>query len=509
MDGRTYAPFYAEESAELISMVAVPGTNAWTAVRFWKRNLPIKERQYIIDEMDRYVSTKNKTPQKWVMFPSVSDKGLSDPKGSLSGEWRLVKNEIDPPDRAEKGIYQTLRKYYLQPPGTPGDYPKSLGATDWTGIDSLTRVVGVNDFSDANRVTAGKNLFFGVMIPNVATETVKEFCAALANRPVLANPVFENQTALSGNFLYGGVRSKLEEDGSSTVTAALAQSDNFANVPNVFSDLWNEQVARMFFDNLPNYPAQPFPTVNIAAVDKPDFSAQLVPATIYAIMDAKYSEDTGLWSIVVNRRTAHPFFDQWTVPSYDGAYAIMEYANQTSAWLQNKFSGLNAGLRNECFRPPHHNEFNLFEGNIHQRPVVNKDSNTRFYHTGFWWKYIVDVKGGGSSGNKIQEVWRLTLCEAFDQNVVQGKLLFYQGDTGITGPFTAIGTGNKDPGGPPLEPWSSFRDEGHDQYRFTRVVKVELFTYDITTNYNVLSRPGGSTTPPVTISESKDPSGEA
>jgi len=108
--------------------------------------------------------------------------------------------------------------------------------------------------------------------------------------------------------------------------------------------------------------------VNIAAVDNPDFTTQLIPAVIFQIMDASYKDDEGLWSIVVNKRTAKPTLYEWAVPNADGAYVIIEYTNQTSAWLQHMFSSLSPATRNECFRPPHHNEFNLFEGNIHIRP---------------------------------------------------------------------------------------------------------------------------------------------
>ena len=459
MAERLYTAIYDESNAELISEVALPNTNKWTSVRFWKKNVPPKERQNVIREMDLYISSKNANPQKYVMFPSVSDKGSSDPKGALHGMWRLVKNEIDPADRNEKGIYQTLEKYYLQPPGTANDYPSSKDANDWSGIDSLTRVIEVSEYEQANRILGGKNLVYGATIPNVATDTVKEFCAALANRGPMANPVFEGQHQLAGTFKYGGVTSKMQDDGSSTVYATLAHSDSFQNASLTFSALWNETVARMFWDGLPDYPAA-FPPVTIPAVDNGDFTAQITNATIYQIMDAKLDDKDGLWHIVVNKRTAIPYFQSWDVSSVTGTYRIYEYMNQTAAWVKNFLATLPSGLNNECFRPPHHNEFNLFEGNLHSRPKSSTSAD--FVNQGPLTEVMIQL-----IPDRLGNFYQFTYTATYYLGVNNG--------VGINGGLTNYNANNpidfKDGS---VEFKSAFVIEGNGQFRYKAYTQVDV-----------------------------------
>ena len=482
---RKYQPYYLEEKASLHDEIDNPTTHVKRVVRFWPLDVGPFELQAIVAEMDEYSSSKNQNPQRYVDSPGVNRNAKDGGDFCLPGRWRVLVNRTHRPGSEKPGIYQELCKDYLQPPGTVGDYPPSKDASDWSGIDDQIRVVGIKAYSDANRLTGGKNLFYGVEIDNVATETATAFCEALANRGVLENPKLEKQIPLAGRFLFGGVQANQQEDGRSKVLATLAHADNFSNVANVFSDLWNERVARMFFDHLPLFPSQPFPPANVAAVDKGDYSGQVSPAIIYQIMDAVYSDDEGLWRIVVNKRVAKPFVLEWTVPSEEGAYKIIEYANQTAAWVQNKFTSLGSVLRNSTWRPPNHNEFGLFDGHIHQTVPKSTSGFQNWYDTGYVGELYVTFRH--TAGDRyIKEVWQILCRYVFNQSVIQGQQEFH----GIDG---------KDHGTVPLMEWSYFHPQGNDKYVFKKTVSVTLKTTDKTNAYDSASRAG-----PVTMADSTD-----
>ena len=479
-----YAKVYEEENAILVSESREYVENAGTAIRRFNTDVPAGEWDAIILEMWQ--------ARMYVDNPVIDKNADAGNKFRLRGRWgvshirKSTLNEIP-------GIYEELRLGFLQPPGTANDYPKTLAAGDWSFVDSQARVIRCNEFDATQRIVSGKNQYYTVIYPRVASATIKEFCSQLTARPTIDNPVFGLQTNLKGLFKFAGVVNEENGDGSSNVKATLAYADGFEPSGVVFNNDWRETFVRIWNSNLPLYPTQ-LPHADLAAVDDPtNWRNQLSPATIYRVVDARMS-DEGLWEVDIDKRTAKPSVMEIFVNDADGSYANVMFWNQTLAWVQNYMTlAISVNNRN-LLHPPQRNEFDLYDGHLAIHPTPAGFGS--YYSTGWFFKNVI-VFRHGHDGRYIREVWRLRLRRRFGgmrsstnnheglTSVAQGQDFFYNGTDGVGLDYGIQDIA--DPGGPPLEPWSTWQELGGGQYRFQRVVKAELITRDATNAYNVLS----------------------
>ena len=476
-----YAKFYDEANAVAVTESRQAMEALGVCLRRFEDDAPVGELDAVMQEMwaTRY----------YVDNPQIDRRaGKNDTTFRLEGRWGVASLRKNGPNE-KPGIYEELRLNWLTPPGllvsangTPTDYPPSKDENDWSGIDAQARIIGMECYDNANAKIAGENVFYKLVIPRVATKYVREFCTALANRDPLSNPTFGLQTKLTGDFEIRGVRNADQNDGTSTVMATLAHSGGFSPGEITLSDNWNETVFSNYFKHLPDYPAAPFPPVNIAAVAD-NAGVQLAPATIYQIVSAGMDEESGLWMIMVSKRTAKPDEKTWVVNDRDGAYAEGEYWNQTYAWTQAKGLALSP-LLNNGFPHPRRNEFDLYNGSWSAKPG-SPSRYAKYYDSG-WFYEIYDKFRWDHGGRYIKEVWCITCCYKYDTGVAQGQVYFHEGTNSPTG-------GNVTPPaaqlyGPPLMEWSHFQTLGGDKYQFKRTVKAELITTDETSNYEISSR---------------------
>jgi hypothetical protein len=474
-----YAYVYDENNADLLSESRQLVENTGVALRRFQHNIPVGEWDALLQEMW--------ATRLYVDNPQADRKAGQDPKYRLAGRWRVASLRKSGPGEPI-GIYEELRLGWLQPPGTDGDYPSSGGdSSNWAGIDAAARIVRMQEFDDSNRAIVGENRFYTLVIPGVATKTIKEFCAALAARGTLASPTFGVQTAITGSWKIRGVRNEDQGDGSSNVICSLASVDVISAGEITFNDNWNETAYQMYFKNLADYPTAPFPPVNIDAIDNPDnWNNQLSPATIYQVTGAGIDANTGLWTINYSKRVAKPDEVYWGVPDNDGGFTQGHFWNQTKAWVEYKTANVLSPTTNNGFSASR-NEFNLYDGSYTVRGANNSRHSTHYYDKG-WYDEIVNKFRWDHGGHYIMEVWRITCCYKYGDGIAEGLDFYHQGGNDPTGgtPLTSPSAGQKV--GPPLLEWSHFHPIGSDEYQFKRTVKAALLTIDQTSTYEYSSR---------------------
>ena len=388
---RDYQSVYAEEEAQLISLVNVPNANNRIAVRGWLgRTIPTKERQAVLVEMDTYTATKNTEPQRWVLNPSVSDMGEQDPKGQLLGVWRLVKNEIDPGDKAQKGIYQTLMQGYLQPPDWKADDDTKAAA--WAVLDKEARILHFTE----NRTNDAKNIvgivnYYAIIYPNVAQDAVSSFEAALTHRPDLdltdtvpertpSQPRFYSGKLPPATYRFVNAQNKPDEDGSSSdVIAILCDTKTPVNQEIQMVRNWQQYDWKRFYSGVPIIPVNMLP-IDIPAVNvtEPPLTypptagapqlTQSTLASIYSVTGFSFDKESGLYHIEVTHKQAQSWWNVFTLPTL--ATGITQYEvtliNQTPEWVQGVLTAMGvAGLTCQMRIQP--NEFKLFTGKIWPR----------------------------------------------------------------------------------------------------------------------------------------------
>ncbi len=474
MASSKYKNVYEEVNAVLVTDARQAVVNFGTALRLFESSLPIGELDAVIQEMW--------ATRLYIDNPSCDRRAAADNTFRLAGRWHVSSLRKNGPQE-KPGIYEELRLGFLQPPGTPNDYPKSKDANDWSGIFSQARVVKMFEYDQDNRAKAGENRYYILTIPGVAPTTIKEFCAALSSVPVLENPTFGIQTKIPGTWKIRGVRNEEQDDGSSVVFAMLVDASGLTAGEITMEDGWNQTVVHQFYKHIADYPDAPFHPVNIDAVDTPTIDLnngdqQTIHAVIYQIVGAEFD---GMWNITVVKRTAKPSERGWGVSDRDGAYTIQEFWNQTYRWTQLKSVSLPATCRNGF--QSRRNEFNLYDGSCHIRPG-EPTTYSAYYNKGFY-NSLVDVYRWDHGGRYIKEVWKLTLREVFGKGTADGLTDYYTGTNDNAATPTAISTYV---GYPPLQSWSHFNPMGGDKYTFKRVVKAELMTSDITGDYDVSSR---------------------
>ena len=478
-----YAYIYAEGNADLVSDSRQSVENTGVALRRFPHNLSAGESDALIQEMW--------ATRLYVDNPIADRKAGQDTKFRLAGRWRVSNLRKNGPQEPV-GIYEELRLGWLQSPGTTNDYPKSKDADDWSGIDKQVRVVRMQEFDDTNRAVAGENRYYTLLIPGVATKTVKEFCTALAARPVIENPIFGLQTDLTGAWSIRGVRNEDQGDGSSNVICSLASVDGLPGAGGIMlNDNWNETAFQMYFKNLADYPNKletPFPPVNVeAVVDPKDPTKQIAYANIYQVTGAGIDGSTGLWTVNFSKRTAKPDEKSWLVNDNNGQYGQGHFWNQTLAWVQFKAGTTLSMLLNNGFSATR-NEFNLYDGSYSNRPVGNSGTTDVYYNTGFFYEYVTKYRWD-HGGRFIMEVWRITCRYRFGKGIETGLVDFHNGVDNPTGGATPNpGTSEPSPAPPPFMEWSHFQVLGGDKYQFKRVIAADLVTKDLTNVYDNTGR---------------------
>ncbi len=474
-----YAYVYEENNADLVSDSRQVVENSGVALRRFQHNLPVGEWDALIQEMW--------ATRLYVDNPQADRKGGQDQKFKLSGRWRVVSLRKSGPGEPI-GIYEELRLGWLQPPGTDKDFPKSADADDWKGIDTQVRVVRMQEFDNTNRAIAGENRYYTLIIPGVATKTIKEFCTALAGRAVIENPVFGLQTTLVGGWSIRGVRNEDQGDGSSNVICSIASVDGISPGGILLNDNWNETAFQMYFKNLADYPNtidSPFPPVNVDAISDPnDATKQIAYATIYQVTGAGIESSTGLWTVNFSKRTAKPDEKSWSVSDVNGAYTEGVYWNQTYAWTTARAIAMSSVLNNG-FSPPRRNDFNLYDGSWSQRPTDGA-AHTTYYNAGYFYEYITKYRWD-HGGRYIMEVWRITCKYRLGKGIATGLADFHNGATKPTG-WVTDPPKDSDAGNPPLMEWSHFQTLGGDKYQFKRTIAAELATRDLTNKYDNTAR---------------------
>ena len=453
-----YAYVYDESNALAASDIRQAVENVGSIQRRFETDIPYGEWDSVIQEMW--------ATRFYIDNPQLDRcAGTNDLTFKAQGRWRVSSIRKSSMDEKKQGIIEELRLGFLQPPGTTGDYPPSQGVSDWSGIDSQARIVQVREFDPANKALAGENRYYVLSIPGVATATVKEFCTALAARGTLSNPVFGLQTKVSGTWKVRGVRNEDQGDGSSVVMAALVDASGFTPGALTINDGWNQTVIHQFYKHLPDYPASPFPPVNVDAVDAIQLDTtgmtQQSPAIIYQIAGADFDQQ-GMWNITVIKRVAKPSMVEFGVSDRDGGYSIIQFFNQTLRWTTNTLLNLSTVSRNQVH--PQRNEFNLYDGVIHQQGV--NSTYEAYYNVPF--DEYVDEFRWDHNGHYVQEEWRIQGFYVFNKGVQSGLTTFENT--------------------PPLMRWSYFHELGGDKYRYKLTTSAALKTKDRTSEYNISSK---------------------
>ena len=446
---KLYADVYAEINAELISESIQAVENTGVVVRAFRDRIPNGKEDAVIQEMwnSRF----------YIDNPQADRKGSSDPSYRLTGRWRVVSIRKSAPGE-NPAIIEELHRGYVQAPGTAEDPSKD--ENDWSHVDSQARIIKTIEFDDANRQKAGENRYYTMVIPGVATATVKEFCSALAGRETLENPTFGLQTVVEGTWSIRGVRNEDQGDGSSLVVASLANAGGFSPGEIVFNDNWNETTFQNYYKNLPDYQSDPFPPVNILAVNDPnDATRQLSWATIYNISNAGIEPSTGLWTVTISKRTAKPYVRIWELPTGNdniSEYEV-EFYNQTPEWVTYMFAYYQ-GKKMKVSKSGRLNEFQLISGTIWA--ITPSVSTTMGYHV----ENLAHMEV-----HKVEREHGIFYYATYtvydlDKNV------------GIAAHLAAMVSG----GVSDLGPGGYFRPQGADWYEMKQVMFVFELVYDAT-----------------------------
>ena len=170
------------------------------------------------------------------MTPRANDSVPYVPKG----RYRLVANRIGKPGQEQPGIYQELAWGYMQPPMADEDPVKV-----WAWLDREARITKVTDYTASGKLAIKP--FFIVTYPNVAQETVQAFKDALIPRGVLTDPAFALQTPLAGTYLFTAVKNEEQDDGSSIVSAVLADATDPTGLPVTIANNIGSLVTRTIY----------------------------------------------------------------------------------------------------------------------------------------------------------------------------------------------------------------------------------------------------------------------
>ena len=463
MAQKTYAYIYDESNAVLISESRQAVENTGVVTRAFLTDVDPGELDSIIQEMW--------ATRFYIDNPAIDRRESdmsSDTTFKLVGRWRVAALRKHRADE-KPGIYEELRLGWLQPPGTPGDYPKSKDANDWSGIDASARVVKVVEYNKANRAQNGRNQKYTLVIPGVATSNIKEFCYQMAQRPAMANPIFGLQTKLSGMYAWGGIRNEDQGDGSSTVIATLAYGDGFTPGSIMMNDNWNETLTHKFYLDLPVFPTN-VPLMNVKAVDDPtNWRNQISPATIYRIEGASFSYEEGLWEITVVQQTAKPSIVEVFINDVDGAYAKILFFNQTLTWLQNYTTTVLSGAFRNSMRPPQRNEFDLYSGHIEIRP---KQNTGEFVNTTGTDTFIDEVH------DRLGNVYNITVSAQFSwsKDSIWGDLMSARAAYDLLNPVS-YHQGN-------VKVISFFFPRGKGHYEFKAYTKITRTATQVTNLYS-------------------------
>jgi hypothetical protein len=239
--GTEYKDCYREEAAQRVEgPVFNDRTRAGRYVRRWSTNLEQYKIQAVLEEMRSRLYVDN---------PGVNRRVADDPVYRPVGRWRVERVWLVPEgSNIPAGIYESLRYGYLQPPSVSASYPKPDSASDWSKLDAEARVFRVTDLPTAGK-TAGLPYYI-VVYPNVAQETVREFCEAIIPRGTLTNPTFDKQTQLTGSFKFSAVRNEEQEDGSSVVYGILLSTTAPDGMAVIMADNCGSKVTHTIFNGV-------------------------------------------------------------------------------------------------------------------------------------------------------------------------------------------------------------------------------------------------------------------
>lgn len=151
-----------------------------------------------------FTDSKNTRPQMWVKDPVCG-------RETFYGTYRLVTVDVDTQKPGLRGIIQTLRKGWAQD-------------ADWLEARLVEGERGpANDVSDADAVPATDNptRFLKVKFPNCDPAKVEAIAVSLGSIATYSNVVVQ-KAPYTGTWNTVWAATKLEEDGSGTVTLYLA-----------------------------------------------------------------------------------------------------------------------------------------------------------------------------------------------------------------------------------------------------------------------------------------------
>lgn len=246
-----------------------------------------------ITALSLFTDAKNARPQAWVRDPVCG-------RETYSGVYRVVTVDVDVQKPGLKGIIQTLRKGWAQ-------------TAEWSEARLVESEKGpANNVSDA-AVAASDNptRFLKVKFPNCDPEKVEQIASGLAGSSTYTNPVVRGEQ-YDGTWNTVWAATKLEDDGSGTVTLYLALSQyNIKSYDNWGTE--REQDIFYVYD-CPKNEAQ-------TIVDA--WKAQY---PIGASATTNYSRSNGLVDLVLRRKTDTEFEADFGTTSLDCRYIETQVA---------------------------------------------------------------------------------------------------------------------------------------------------------------------------------------
>ena len=241
-----------------------------------------------------FTDAKNSTAKSWVENPVCG-------RETFPGIYRVVTVDVDVQKQGLKGIIQTLRKGWAQTPM-------------WTEARLLEEESGPsNNVSDSGAVPASDNptRFLKIKFPNCDPGKVEAIASSLGGVPTYSNVVIRGES-YSGTWNTVWVATKLEDDGSGTVTLYLALGQY--NIKSY--DNWGtEREAEIFYVyDCPKNEAQ---TIIDAWKNKYKVGSSAT---------TNYSRSNGLVDLVLRRRTDTDFEADFGTTGLDCRYTETQTA---------------------------------------------------------------------------------------------------------------------------------------------------------------------------------------
>ena len=241
-----------------------------------------------------FTDAKNSTAKSWVENPVCG-------RETFPGIYRVVTVDVDVQKSGLKGIIQTLRKGWAQTPV-------------WSEARLLEEESGPsNNVSDSGAVPASDNptRFLKIKFPNCDPGKVEAIASSLGGVSTYSNVVIRGES-YSGTWNTVWVATKLEDDGSGTVTLYLALGQY--NIKSY--DNWGtEREADIFYVyDCPKNEAQ---TIIDAWKDKYPVGSSAT---------TNYSRSNGLVDLVLRRRTDTDFEADFGTTGLDCRYTETQTA---------------------------------------------------------------------------------------------------------------------------------------------------------------------------------------